>query len=130
MVIFYLECKLYFLCLFVCLFFRAAPAAHGSSEARESKLQLLPYATARATRDLSCICDLHHSSQQCQILNLLSELRDQTHVFMDTSGVVTAMPQQELLYFLSILFIYSFIFFFFVFFGPQPQHMEVAMLGV
>ena len=34
------------------------------------------YATATATPDLSCICDLHHSSQQRQILNALSEARD------------------------------------------------------
>ena len=31
--------------------------------------------------------DLHHSSQQCQILNLLSEARDRTHILMDTSSV-------------------------------------------
>ena len=45
----------------------------------ESELQLLAYATATATQDLSHICDLYHSSQQCQILNLLSDARDQTH---------------------------------------------------
>ena len=37
----------------------------------------LPYATATAVPDLSCIWDLHHSSQQCQILNPLSEAREQ-----------------------------------------------------
>ena len=37
----------------------------------ESELQLLAYPTATATQDLSHICDLHHSLQQCQILNLL-----------------------------------------------------------
>ena len=36
---------------------------------------------------LSCICDLHHSSQQCWILNPLSEGKDRTHVLMDTSQV-------------------------------------------
>jgi len=30
---------------------------------------------------------LHHSAWQCQILNPLSEARDQTHVLMDTSQV-------------------------------------------
>ena len=34
--------------------------------------------------DLSCISNLHHSSQQCQILNLLSDARDWTHILMDT----------------------------------------------
>ena len=35
-------------------------------------------ATATATPDPSSICDLHHSPRQCQILNPLSEARDQT----------------------------------------------------
>ena len=46
----------------------------------KSELQLLAYATATTTLDQSCICYLHHGLQQCQILNLLSEARDQTHV--------------------------------------------------
>ena len=51
----------------------------------ELELQLLTHATATATRDLSQVCDLHHSSQQYQILNPLSEATDQTHILMDTS---------------------------------------------
>ena len=42
----------------------------------QSELLLLAYATATATPDLSLFCDLPHSSQQCQILNPLSEARD------------------------------------------------------
>ena len=42
----------------------------------KSELQLLAYTTATATPDLSRVCDLHHSLQQCWILNLLSEARD------------------------------------------------------
>ena len=53
----------------------------------ELELQLLAYTTATATWDLSGVCDLHHSSQQCQILNQLSEARDQTHILMDPSQV-------------------------------------------
>ena len=53
----------------------------------ESELQLLAYTTATAMADLSCICDLHHRSWQCWILNPLSEARDQTHNPMDTSWV-------------------------------------------
>ena len=34
----------------------------------ELELQLLAYATATATWDLSCVCDLYHSSWQCWIL--------------------------------------------------------------
>ena len=53
----------------------------------ELELQLPTYTTATATLDLSHIYDLHHSSQQRQILKLLSEARDQTHVLMGPHGV-------------------------------------------
>ena len=63
----------------------------------QSELQLPDHATATAgsephlrptpQQDLSRICDLHHSSQQPQILNPLSEARDQTRVLMDASRV-------------------------------------------
>uniref|UniRef100_A0A4X1WCH5 Uncharacterized protein n=1 Tax=Sus scrofa TaxID=9823 RepID=A0A4X1WCH5_PIG len=53
----------------------------------ESELQLPAYTTATATQDPSHICDLHHSSQQCWILNPLSEARDQTCDLMDTRQV-------------------------------------------
>ena len=42
----------------------------------ESDLQLPAYVTATATQDLSHVCDVHHSSQQRQIRNLLSEAKD------------------------------------------------------
>ena len=42
----------------------------------ELELKLLACATAMTTLDLSCVCDLHHSSQQHQILNRLSDARD------------------------------------------------------
>ena len=51
----------------------------------ESELQLPAYPTGTGTADLSCICNLHHSSWQHQILNALSQARDQTHIRMDTS---------------------------------------------
>ena len=51
----------------------------------ESELQLLAYTTATATPDLSHICNLHHSSQQCQILNPLDDARYGTCVLMDAS---------------------------------------------
>ena len=51
----------------------------------ELELQLPAYATATAMTDPSHICNLHHSSQQLQILNPLSEARDQTQVLVDTS---------------------------------------------
>ena len=51
----------------------------------ELELQLQPYATATTMQDRSCICDVHHSSQQHWILNPLSVARDRTSIFMDTS---------------------------------------------
>ena len=57
----------------------------------ELELQLLACATATATatamREPSRICDLHHSSRQCQILNPLTMARDGACIFMDTNLV-------------------------------------------
>ena len=53
----------------------------------ESELQFPAYPTATATPDPSCICDQHHSSWQCWILNPLSEARDGTCILMDASQV-------------------------------------------
>ena len=64
----------------------------------ESEVQLLAYTTATATPDLSLVCDLYHSSWQCQILNPLSEARGRTCILMDTSQVVTSEPWWELLF--------------------------------
>ena len=52
-------------------------AACGSSWARgQIRATAVAYATDMATGNLSCICDLHHSLQQCQILNPLNEARN------------------------------------------------------
>ena len=53
----------------------------------ESELQLLAYSAATATQDLSHVCNLHDSSQQCQILNPLSKARDRTHNLMVPSQI-------------------------------------------
>ena len=42
----------------------------------ELELQLPAYSIATATQDPNCICDVHHSSWQHQILNPLSKVRD------------------------------------------------------
>ena len=52
----------------------------------ESELRLQAYATGTAKGDLSHICNLDHSSWQCQILNPLSKARDWTQVLVDTGG--------------------------------------------
>ena len=61
------------------------------------ELQLLAYTTATGTSDLSLVCDLHHSSQQYQILNPLSEARDRTCNLMVPSWIVSEVPRWELL---------------------------------
>ena len=53
----------------------------------KSELQLPAYTTATATPDPSLICHLHHSSWQRQILNPLSEARDQTRNLMVPSQI-------------------------------------------
>ena len=45
------------------------------------------YATATATPDPNLVCNLHHSSQQRQILNPMSEARDQTLNLMVSSWI-------------------------------------------
>ena len=52
----------------------------------ESELQLQASATAMATLDPSCICDLDPSSQQRQILNALSEGSDRRRVLTETTS--------------------------------------------
>ena len=80
-------CLLVF-CFFIFLIFRATLAAYGSSQAR-GLIGAAAWVTTTATAmpDLSWVCNLHLSSRQCRILNPLSEVRDQTHVLMDTSWV-------------------------------------------
>jgi len=63
-------------------FFRAAPAAYGSSQAR-GRIR----AVATATKNLSRDCDVRHSSRHRLILNPPSKDRDQTRILMDASPV-------------------------------------------
>ena len=57
--------------------FRATPAAYGNAQARDRiGAGAAGYTTATATPDLSCVCDLHHGSRQCRILNPLRETGD------------------------------------------------------
>ena len=62
----------------------------------ESELQLPPYASTTATPDPCYICNLHHSAQQCQILNPLSRARVWIHILMHTSRVHDHWATREL----------------------------------
>ena len=51
------------------------------------ELQLLVYTIFTAMQDPIHVCDLHHSSCQYWILNLLREAMDGTFVFVDASQI-------------------------------------------
>ena len=56
--------------------------------------------------DLSRVCNLHHSSRQCRIFNLLSEARDRTWNLMVPSGICfhcATMGTPQILYLLFFL---------------------------
>ena len=66
----------------------------------ELELQLPSSPTTTATLDLSRICHLHHSLQQCQGLNPLREAWDGTRILTETtSGSSPTELQWELLIF-------------------------------
>ena len=74
----FVQVSFFFFLSFV--FFRAASGKYGGSQARgliEATAAGLHH--SHTTPDLSRVCDLHHSSWQRQVLNPLSEARDQTH---------------------------------------------------
>ena len=53
------------------------------------ELQLIVYTAAMAALDLSRICDLYQSSQQCWILNPLSDARVIPHLHAAYVGFFT-----------------------------------------
>ena len=73
------------------------------------ELQLLAYTTAAATLDPSSICDLHCSSWQHQILNLLSEASDPTHILTDTSWILNPLGHNGNSLFFFIIFLILFL---------------------
>ena len=71
-----------FVCFFVFAFVFLGPLPRHLEVPRlgvQSELQMPASTTAAATQDPSRVCDLYHGSQQCQILNPLSEARAGTH---------------------------------------------------
>ena len=90
----------FFVCLFVCLFVCCFLELHLQHMevprlGVKSSATAVAYPTATATRDLSHICNLYHSSQQCQILNPLRGAMDQNYLLMDIR-FISAEPQWEL----------------------------------
>ena len=79
---------------FLFSFFRATPMVYGSSQSMgQIGAAAASLATATAMPNPSHVCELHHSSQQCQILNQLRRARDKTCILMDPSWVHTTEPQ-------------------------------------
>ena len=125
----------------------------------KSELQLPACTTATATPDSSHVCDLRRNSWQYWILNPLSEVRDRTHIFMDTGWIcycwaMMGTPSSSFLtsthlsehsspialwgYYLTPIKLpplapnntRTSFFFFFAILGLYPWHMEVPRLGV
>ena len=85
----------------------------------KSELQLPAYATATSTPDLSRICDLHHSSWQCWILNHWVRPGMELTPSWFLVSFVYADQQQKILSLVFCLF-FVFLFLFFVFSGAAP----------
>ena len=73
----------------------------------KSELLLPAYTTATAMPDLNLICDLHHSSRRCQVLDPLSEARDPTHNLMIPSQIRFCCARWELLMSENVLPVFS-----------------------
>ena len=86
---------LVFVFVFVFPFFKTELTAYGGSQARGPiRATLLAYTTATATWDPSRVCNLHHGSWQCQILNPLRPgIEPTTSWFL--VGFVSAAPRRE-----------------------------------
>ena len=67
------------------IFFLGPYPQHMDVSRLGAELELELLACATATQELSCVCDLHSSSQQCWILNPLSKARDRTCILMDAN---------------------------------------------
>ena len=83
-----MENNVFIFIFFIFLLFRAADAAYGSSQVRgqiRAVADSLHHSNSN-TRSEPCLQPIPHS-WQCQILDPLSEARDQTSIVMDTSQI-------------------------------------------
>ena len=74
----------FFFFFFFFLLFKATPATYIGSQASG---RVGAYTRATATSDLSRVCNLHHSSRHCRLLNPLSGARDGTCNLMIPSRI-------------------------------------------
>ena len=86
--------KIFFFFFLTFFLFRVIPGTLGSFQ---SELPPLAYATATATPGPSHVCDLHHSSQQCWILNPLTEMSSWILVGFLTHWATTGTPGRSIL---------------------------------
>ena len=74
--------------MFCFLLFRPTLSGYGGSQASgHTRATAASLHHSNSNSDLSCICDLQHSSRQCWIFNPLSEARDSTHNLMVPSRI-------------------------------------------
>ena len=78
-------------------FFRAAPTAYGCSQAKcWIRAEAAGLCHSHSNDRSEPVCDLHHSSQQCRILNPLSEARIKPATSWFLVGFVSPVPRWEL----------------------------------
>ena len=101
----------------ICCLFRATPAAHGGTQARGWIWDVAAgLHHSHTVWDLSHICDLHHSSQQHQILSPLSKARDQTCILLDASQIHFCWATIGTPLFLIVVGVFCFVLFCFLLF--------------
>ena len=105
--------------LFFCLFKIEPTANRGSQAGGWIRAVAVSYAIATATPDLSCICEQHHSSKQCQILTHWAGPRIEPASLWILVRFVSAEPLQELLCFVWFGLVWL-----------HLQHMEVPRPGI
>ena len=111
--------KIYIYIYFFFPSFRATPVAYGSSMARSrSGVSAAGLHHSHSNVPVpSHVCNLCYNLQQYQILNPLRKAKDQTRILMDTSWVLNAEPQWELLKFVFLFFSLGLILYFIYFFN-------------
>ena len=80
------------------------------------RAQLLVCIATSAIPDPSCFCNLHSSLRQCQILNPLSEARNQTHILTHYVRFLTHCATMGTPFILFYFILFYFILFYFILF--------------